>query len=109
MMGQTIPAGKRLDASKGGGFVFGEIENRVEPDHFQQHYHPLTRREVRAFSAGALQRGERANERANPRTIELRNAGKIYRYVRGSRFDELLNLIAKRFFSVAQLQRPVEI
>jgi len=98
-----------LDARKSCSFVFGEVKNCVQPDHFQQHHYPLIRREVSAFSARALQRGERTNKCSDPRTVEFRNAGEIYSYVRGSRFDELLNLIAKGFFSVAQFQRPVEI
>jgi len=56
-----------LDARKSCSFVFGEVKNCVEPDHFQQHHYPLIRREVGAFSARALQRGERTNECPNPR------------------------------------------
>src|SRR6202030_1631950 len=73
------------------------------------HDYPLIGSEVGALPTRTLQGSEGAHERSNPRTIEFGNACEIHRHVRGTRFYELLNLIAERFFGLAEFQWTVQI
>jgi hypothetical protein len=100
------PAGRQtlqreLDPGEGGGFVFGEVEDRVEADHFEEHHDAFAGGIKSALAAGAFDGGERADERADAGAVEFGDAGEIDGEAGGARVHELLELVAVGFFRVA--------
>jgi hypothetical protein len=98
-----------LYPGQSGGFVFGEVEDGVEADHFEEHHDAFAGGIKSALAAGAFDGGEGANERADAGAVELGDAGKIDGEAGGARVDELLELVAVGFFRVSEFKRPLEI
>lgn len=92
-----------------GGFVFGEVEDGIEADHFQEHHDAFAGGIKRALAAGAFHGGEGAHQRADAGAVEFGDAGEIDGEVGGARIHELLHLVAVSFFGFAQFERPLEI
>ena len=52
---------------------------------------------------------ERSDERANSRTVEIGDAGKVHGHVRRTGIDELLDLIAESLLGLAEFERSAEV
>lgn len=98
-----------LNSGEGGGFVFGEIEDGIEANHFDEHEDALGGGEEGAFAASALEGGEGADQGADAGAVEFGDAGKIDGNVGGTGVEQLLHLGTEGLFGVTELQRAVEV
>src|ERR1700722_11645277 len=98
-----------LNTREGRPFVIGQVEDGIEADHLQEHDHAFGRRKIGGFAAGALQRGEGANQSADAGTVEFGDAGEIDGDARGAAVNQFLDFVAECLFGIAQFQGAIKI